>query len=76
MPQSIASSVGTLFHVLIHCKHTMGQGRIGWRHDSVLNHIADFLKSALVDQSTIELCCNLEGLQALSGGSIPTDILA
>jgi hypothetical protein len=30
----------TLFHVLVHCKHTLDQGRLTWRHDSVLNHIA------------------------------------
>jgi hypothetical protein len=53
-----------LFCVLIHCKHTLDQGRLTWRHNSVLNHIAACLKSALVDQSTGELYCD------------PTDILA
>jgi hypothetical protein len=39
----------TLFHVLVHCKHTLDQGRLTWRHDSVLNHIVGCLKSALMD---------------------------
>jgi hypothetical protein len=30
----------TLLHVLVYCNHTMKQGRLTWRHDSVLKHIA------------------------------------
>jgi hypothetical protein len=46
-----------------------------WRHDSVLNHIAGCLKSALVGKSTIELYCDLNGLQAPGGGLIPADVM-
>jgi hypothetical protein len=53
-----------LFHVLVHCEHTLDQGRLTWRRDSVLNHIASCLKSALVGKSTVELYCDLKGLQA------------
>jgi hypothetical protein len=66
----------TLFHVLVHCKHTINQGSTTWRQDYVLNHIGGCLKSASVGQSTVELYCDLEGLQAPGGGSIPTNILA
>jgi hypothetical protein len=65
----------TLFHVLDHCKHKLDQGRLTWRHNSVLNHIAGYLKSALVGKSTVELYCDLDGLQAPGGGSIPADIM-
>jgi hypothetical protein len=41
-----------------------------WRHNSVLNHIPDCLKSALVGKSTVKLYCDFDGLQALGGGSI------
>jgi hypothetical protein len=51
-----------LFHVLVHCKHTLDQGRLTWRHDSILNYIAVCLKSALVGKSTVELYCDLDGL--------------
>jgi hypothetical protein len=44
----------TLFHVLVHCNHTMDQGRMTWRQDSVLKHIAGCLKSALESLSTAE----------------------
>jgi hypothetical protein len=65
----------TLFHVLVHCKHTLDQGRLTWRHDSVLNQIAGCLKSALVGKSTLELYCDLDGSQAPGGGFIPADIM-
>jgi hypothetical protein len=65
----------TLFHVLVHCKHTLDQGTLTWRHDSVLNHIAGCLKSALVGKSTVELYCELDGLQAPGGGSILDDVM-
>jgi hypothetical protein len=65
----------TLFHVLVHCKHTLDQRRLTWRHDSVLDHIGGYLKSALVSKRTVELYCVLDGLQAPSGGSIPADVM-
>jgi hypothetical protein len=43
----------TLFHVLVHCKHTLDQKRFTWRHDSILNHIAGCLKSSLVGKSMV-----------------------
>jgi hypothetical protein len=52
----------TLFHVLIHRKHTLDQERMTWRYDSVLNHIEGCLKSAVASKSTVELYCGLDGL--------------
>jgi hypothetical protein len=66
----------TLFHVLVHCNHTIDQGRMTWRHDSVLKHIAGCLKPALRILHTVEVYCNLEGLQAPDGGSIPALVMA
>jgi hypothetical protein len=54
----------------------MDQGRMTWRHDSVLKHIAGCLKSALESLSTVEEYCNLEGLHAPGGGSIPASVMA
>jgi hypothetical protein len=65
----------TLFHVLVYCKHTLDQGRLTWRHNSILNHIAGCLKSFLVGKSTVELYCDLVELQAPGGGSIPADVM-
>jgi hypothetical protein len=64
-----------LFHVLVHCKHTLDQERLTWRHDSILNHIVGCPKSTLVGKSTVELYCDLDGLQAPGGGSILADIM-
>jgi hypothetical protein len=58
----------TLFHVLVHCKHTLDQERLTWRHNSVL-------KSALVGKSTVVLYCDLDGQQAPGGGSIPAEVM-
>jgi hypothetical protein len=55
--------------------NTLDQGRLTWRHDSVLNHIAGCLKCALVGKSTVELYCDFDGLQAPGGGSIPADVM-
>jgi hypothetical protein len=65
----------TLFHVLVHV-HTMDQGRITWRHDSILKHIAGCLKSALEGLGTVKVYCDLEGLQAPDGGLIPALVMA
>jgi hypothetical protein len=64
-----------LFHVLLHCNHTMDQERITWRHDCVLKHIAGSLKSALKNLGTVEVYCDLEGLQAPVVGSIPVLVM-
>jgi hypothetical protein len=66
----------TLFHVLVHCNHTIDQGRLTWRHDSILKYIAGFLKSALESLGTVEVYYNLEGLKAPGGGSIPASVMA
>jgi hypothetical protein len=68
----------TLFHVLVHCKHSLDQGgkvnlEALFRPKSQCN--AGCLKSALVGKSTVELYCDLDGLQAPCGWSIPADIL-
>jgi hypothetical protein len=65
----------TLFHVLVHCKHSLSQGRLTWRHDSILNHITGCLKSTHVGKTTVELYCDLDGLQALDGRLVPADVL-
>jgi hypothetical protein len=65
----------TLFHVLVHCKHTLDQGRLNWRHNSILNHIVGYLKSALVGKSLVELYWDLDGLQAPGGWLILADVM-
>jgi hypothetical protein len=64
-----------LFHVLVYSKHILEEVRFTCLHDSVLNNIAGCLKSALVGKSPVELYCDLDGLQASVGGSIPIDVM-
>jgi hypothetical protein len=47
-----------------------------WRHDSILKHISGCLKSALESRGTVEVYCDLEGLQAPGGRSIPALVMA
>jgi hypothetical protein len=76
MLRSIASSVGTWWSrrcsILWSIVNTHWT-RKGWPGGT--NHIAGCLKSALVGKSTVELYCDLDGLQAPGGGSIPTDVM-
>jgi hypothetical protein len=46
------------------------------RHESVLKLIAGCLKSAFESLSTVEVYCNLEGLQAPGGRSITALVMA
>jgi hypothetical protein len=64
-----------LFHVLVNCNHTMDQGRMTWRHDSILKHIAGCLKSTFESLHDVEVYCDLEGLQAPGSGSIPASVM-
>jgi hypothetical protein len=64
-----------LFHVLVHCKHILDQERLTWRHNSIVNHTAGCLKSALVGKSMVELYCDSDGLQAPSSKLIPADVM-
>jgi hypothetical protein len=65
-----------LFHVLVHCNHTMDHERMTLRHDSVLKQIAGCLKSALKSLHTVKVYCDLKGLQAPDGRSIPALAMA
>jgi hypothetical protein len=47
-----------------------------WRYNSILKHIAGCLKFALESLSAVEVYCDLEGLQAPGGGSIPASVMA
>jgi hypothetical protein len=54
-----------LFHVLVHCKHSSDQGRLTRRHNSVLNHIAGCLMSALL--ARVQLSCTVTWMDCRPG---------
>jgi hypothetical protein len=68
----ICGNFGNLEHILNWCSVALKQGRLTWRHDSVLNYMAGQLKKHKPDDVTIYV--DLPG-QSLNGGTIPPDIL-
>ena len=68
----LCSNHGTLEHILNFCSVSLTQGRFTWRHNSVLNHIANTLQQN--KPSNLEVFCDIAG-QDINGGTIPPDIL-
>ena len=68
----LCSNQGTLEHILNFCSVALTQGRYTWRHNTVLNHIANFIIQN--KPPDLEVYCDISGLD-LNGGTIPPDIL-
>ena len=68
----LCSNHGTLEHILNFCSVSLTQGRYTWRHNSVLNHIANTILQN--KPPTLEVFCDIAGLD-INGGTIPPDIL-
>ena len=66
-------NIQTLAHVLSNCSVALDQGRLTWRHDSVLSTIINVIRPHLI--AGMQLFSDLPGLQAPHGGSIPPHIL-
>ena len=66
-------NIQTLAHVLSNCSVALDQGRLTWRHDSVLFTIINIVRPHLIAGK--QLFSDLPGLQAPHGGSIPPHIL-
>ena len=68
----LCSNNGTLEHILNFCPISLNQGRLTWRHNSVLNYLT---KTILTDKPpNLEIFSDLPG-QNLNGATIPPDIL-
>ena len=65
-------NIQTLAHILSNCPTALNQGRLTWRHNSVLNSIISlvrpFLKTGMV------LFSDMPGYQAPHGGTVPPHI--
>ena len=68
----LCSNHGTLEHILNFCSVSLTQGRYTWRHNSVLNHIANTIQQH--KPSNLEVFSDIAGLD-INGGTIPPDIL-
>ena len=66
-------NIQTLAHILSNCTVALDQGRLTWRHDSVLKTIATFIQSKC--RPGLSLFSDLSGFQSPHGGVIPPHIL-
>ena len=64
---------GNLEHTLNWCKTALDQGRFTWRHNSILNHLAQALIEANNEGSWI-IYADIPGMN-MNGGTIPPDVL-
>ena len=62
----------TLAHITNFCPVALNQGRYTWRHDSVLSHITNIIKSQTT--SSTQIFADIPGHQ-INGITIPADIL-
>ena len=66
-------NVETLAHVLSNCSTALTQGRLTWRHNSVLSSIINLIRPHLKDGMI--LFSDMPGYQAPHGGTVPPHIL-
>ena len=66
-------NIQTLAHVLSNCSVALDQGRLTWRHNSVLSSIIHCIRPVL--REGFALFSDLEGFLAPHGGVIPPHIL-
>ena len=65
-------NIQTLAHVLSNCSVALDQGRLTWRHNSVLSSMVECVRPLLIEG--FSLFADLEGLSAPHGGVIPPHI--
>ena len=68
-----SNPIHSFTHVLSNCSVALEQGRLTWRHDSVLSSIVSCIRPALIDG--FSLFADLGGMNAPHGGVIPPHIL-
>ena len=66
-------NIETLAHVLSNCSTALNQGRLTWRHNSVLSSIISVVQPLLKNGMT--LFSDMPGHQAPNGGTVPPHIL-
>lgn len=62
---------GTLAHIINICPVSLKQGRFTWRHDSVLSHLTDKIKSLATPDT--DVYADLDG-HSINGTTVPGDI--
>ena len=70
---TFCGNIQTLAHILSNCNVALDQGRLTWRHNSVLSNIIALIRPHLV--TGMHLFSDLPGFMAPGGGSIPPNVL-
>jgi hypothetical protein len=65
-PCKLCQNRETTCHVLNGCKVALDQGKYTWRHDSILQYVADSL-----DDSKYSFYVDIPGKQHSNGGTMP-----
>ena len=68
----ICGNFGNLEHILNWCGTALEQGRLKWRHDSILYHMHSEIIKVKSDETTI--FTDIPG-KSINGGTIPADIV-
>ena len=68
----ICGNYANLEHILNWCSTALDQGRLKWRHDSVLHHMTSEINKVKPEEVTIYT--DIPGL-TINGGTIPADII-
>ena len=66
-------NIETLAHILSNCSTALTQGRLTWRHNSVLSSMIDLIKPHL--RPGMILYSDMPGHQAPHGGTVPPHVL-
>ena len=70
---TFCGNIQTLAHILSNCNVALDQGRLTWRHNSVLSNIIALIRPHLA--TGMQLFSDLPGFLAPGGGSIPPNVL-
>ena len=68
----ICGNRSDLEHILNWCPVALKQGRMTWRHDSIVSHMTQAMKKVMPDD--LVLYSDLHG-HKMNGGTIPPDVL-
>ena len=68
----LCGDIGSLHHILNNCKYSLDQGRLTWRHNSILSYLVSNLNANGDD--TVKIYADLPGSQ-ICGGTLPPNII-
>ena len=68
----LCGNFGNLEHILNWCKTSLNDGRLKWRHDSILNYMTKEMNKGKKEENTI--ITDIPG-HSINGGTLPPDVI-